>query len=349
MIRCSVIGAAGYWSNNIIRCLLENNDVEISVLCDLNEKRLFEVAKKFRLYGKSILSTEYQDIKSSEVDAVFVCTPAKSHFEIAKHFLNMGKHTFVEKPLTMNVVDALELNAIVDSYSNKQYIGNNKPISIKMMAGHVFLYSESVKKINDLIKDDKIIYITSRRLNLGRIQSDINAMWSLMPHDLSIINHLMDSMPDKIEATGHCYISKDIEDVVFVNLIYPNNRFANVQVSWLNPLKTREMTIVCEKKMIVYDDCDNDTPIKVYDKGVDYIPPENERAYSVKLRSGDIWCPKIKAIEPLKTEIDVFIDWILNDKEPPISAGTNGLEIVEVLDKAQKSLEKNRMAPTIMK
>ena len=340
-VRCAIIGSGGYWSKNIIRCLLENDDVDISVLCDLNEKRLLEVAKKFRLYGKSVLTTEYRDIKSNEIDAVFVCTPAVTHAEIAKHFLNMGKHTFVEKPLAMNVVDALELNQIVDSYSSKQYIENNKPISIKLCVGHTFLYNPYILKIKELIERDKILYISSRRLNMGRVQIDNNVLFSLSPHDISIANFLMGDMPEKdgFTVSGHCFVQKDVEDVVFLTLKYPDNRVANIHVSWLDPVKTRDLTVVTDKKMVYFDDVTSE--LRVYDNGVDYIPPEGEKAYGIRLRVGDVHIPKVKNTEPLKEEINHFIDCILNDKLV-FTDGLQGLDVVSILEAAQKSMKSQK-------
>jgi predicted dehydrogenase len=345
MLKIGLVGC-GYWANNILRSLLENENIEVSVLCDSNEKRLTEMAKKFRLYGKVILSTDYQDIKFNEIDAVFVCTPIKSHFEIARHFLNMGKHTFVEKPLTMNVSDALELNAIVDCYRDKQYIGNNKPINIKLMVGHTFRYNQSVIKTKEIISDEnyfgKTIYAYFQRLNLGQVKQDISVAWNLLPHDISIACYLFDSMPEKISATGLKYTEQF--DTVFATLYYPKNILVHMHASWIDPSKIRKFVIVGEKKMLICDDCDTESPIKIYDKGVakNYLEGDERLVYSVKLHSGDIFCPKVAIKEPLKEEINHFIDCVLNDKEP-LTNGIRGLEIVEILEQIDKSLMKNQI------
>jgi len=342
-LRVGLVGI-GMWGPNILRNLLENENVEVTLLCDSNEKRLVEIAKKFRLYGKSILAQNVKDVKSSDCDAIFISTPAKTHYEIARHFLNMGKHTFVEKPLAMNVSDALELCTIADLEKDGQYVGygNERKDTLKLLTGHVFLYSESVKKIKELIKDDKILYMYFTWTNLGRIQEDINSMWSLAPHSISIANYLMDGTPvkDGIQATGCSFVTKGIEDVVFMNLTYEGDRMAHIHASWLDPLKTRSCVIVCQKKMIVWSDTDNEAPIKVYDKGAekDYLAGDERLIYTTKLRSGDIYIPKIQIKEPLREEINHFISAIINDTEV-FTNGLQGLQVVEILEQAQKSLK----------
>ena len=326
MINVGLIGI-GYWGKNLLRKLLENNSVNISVLCDSNEKQLIEIAKNFRLYGKSILISCYRDIKFSEVDAVVIATPAFTHHEIAEHFLKMRKHCLVEKPLTMGVDGARNLCTI----SNK-----NK---VKLMVSHTFLYNPAVRKLKELVDKEKIQYIYFQRLNLGRVQTDINAMWSLAPHDISISNYLMGETTDKVSAYGYSFTNKNIDDVVFLNLEYNNNRYTHIHVSWIDPSKTRKCTVITDKHMYIYDDTDNEAPIKIYDKGIDanYLPDNPEKAYGIKLRSGDINIPKISNKEPLKEEIDHFINCIINDEEP-LTNGANGWEVVGILEKAQEQL-----------
>jgi len=328
MLRIGLIGC-GYWGPNILRSLLENENVEISVLCDSNEKRLIEITKKFRLYEKVILSTDYRSLKHSDADAYIIATPASTHFEIAFKLMAMGKHCLVEKPLAMNEADALMLVDSAGVYRTK------------LATGHVFLFNSYIQKIKELIKEDKILYISSRRLNLGRVQNDINAMWSLAPHDISICNFLMDNMPERNGFTvfGGCFVQEGIEDTVFLTLKYPGNRFANIHVSWINPVKTRDLTVVTDKKMIYFDDVTSE--LRVYDNGVDYIPPDGEKAYGIRLRTGDIQIPKVKNTEPLKEELNAFISWI-NGGTEPINSYYNGSDVVEVLNKAQKTLKSNK-------
>ncbi len=326
MLKVGLVGL-GYWGPNVLRNLLENENVEVSVLCDVNEKRLIEIAKKYRLYGKALLSTDYNSLKHSDADAYIIATPASTHFEVAFKLLSMGKHCLVEKPLAMNAADAMML---VDAAAYNE---------AKLATGHVFLFNSYILKIKELIKDDKILYISSRRLNLGRIQNDINCMWSLSPHDISICNFLMGDMPkrDGFTVASSCFIQENIEDVVFLTLKYPENRTANIHVSWIDPVKTRDLTIVTDKKMIYFDDVTSE--LRVYDNGFDYIPPEGEKAYGVRLRAGGVQIPKVKNTEPLREEINAFVSWILGGPEP-INSYYNGNDVVEVLDRAHKILKK---------
>lgn len=339
-VNVGLIGC-GYWGKNLLRNLLENECVEVSLLCDFNEKSLIEIAKKNRLYGKVVLSTDYRSIKHSDVDAFVVATPAVTHFDVAFHLLSMGKHCLIEKPLAMNVSEALELNAIVDSYCDKQYIGDNKPISIKLMVGHTFLYNSAVHKAKEIISDEnyfgKTIYAYFQRLNLGQVKQDINVAWNLLPHDISIANYLFDSIPEKINATGLKHTEQF--DTVFVTLYYPKNILVHMHASWIDPSKVRKFVVVGTKKMLICDDTDNEYPIKIYDKGIekDYLEGDENRVYNVKLHSGDIFCPKVAIKEPLKEEINHFINCILNNKEP-LTNGIRGLETVEILEKINSIL-----------
>lgn len=348
MLKVGLIGAGGYWAPNLLRNLLENDNVEVSVLCDVNEKRLIEVAKKYRLYGKTMLLTDYNSLKHSDADAYIIATPASTHFEVAFKLLSMGKHCLVEKPLAMSTVDAMMLNQVVDSYSDKQYIGNNKPINVKLMVGHTFCYNKAVIKAKEIISDEnyfgKTIYGYFQRLNLGQVKQDISVAWNLLPHDISIANYLFDSMPENkedISATGLKHTEQF--DTVFVTIYYPKNILVHMHASWIDPSKVRKFVIVGTKKMLICDDMDNECPIKIYDKGIDkeYLEGDNRLVYNVKLHSGDIFCPKVTIKEPLKEEINHFIDCILNDKKP-ITDGINGLEVVEILEKIQKSLTSNQ-------
>lgn len=325
-IKTGIIGL-GYWGPNILRVLLENENVEVAAICDKNEQRLLEISKKFKLYGKVILSTNIESLKYSDIDAFIISTPANTHYEIALKLLSDGKHCFVEKPLAMSTQDALSLNKIAK---------HNKA---KLATGHVFLFNPYILKIKELIKDDKILYINTRRLNFGRIQSDINVVWSLAPHDISICNFLMNSMPIDYDfnISGGCFIQENVEDVAFMTIKYPYNRIANIHVSWIDPVKTRDIIVVTDKKMIYFDDVISE--LRIYENKLEYLPQENEKAYGIRLRTGDIIIPKVKNTEPLKEEINSFISWILGGKEP-INSYLNGCDVVEILDKANRILKK---------
>jgi len=327
MVKVAVIGC-GYWGPNIIRNICEVDDCQLFACCDINEKRLFSIKKR---YPSVNLSLDYRELlKNPEVDAVVIVTPAETHFKIAKEAFLHGKHVLVEKPITFDVKEAEELITI--SQKAKKIL----------MVGHTFEYNPAVIKAKEYISNGdlgQLYYITSRRLNLGIIRDNINAMWSLAPHDISILNYLLDGMPDYLKAVGTSFLQKDIEDVVFMYLYYPNNITAHVQVSWLDPHKVREMVIVGSKKMVVYDDIDNEGKIKIYDKGVDKLANDNVFGESqMKLRAGNLVVPKIELYEPLHKECQHFIECIINNKHPRTD-GENGLRVVKVIDAAFRSLK----------
>jgi len=327
MIKVAVIGC-GYWGPNLIRNISEVEGAQLAACCDINQKRLSLLAKR---YPSTRMLTDYKDVlKDNSIDAVILVTPPETHFKIAKEAFKSGKHVLVEKPLTFDVKEAEELVSIADKAGKI------------LMVGHTFEYNPAVIKAKEYITNGelgKIYYITSRRLNLGIVRDNINAMWSLAPHDISIINFLLDSMPESVRATGTCFLQKDIEDIVFMHLDYPGNISAHVAVSWLDPHKIREMVIVGSKRMVAYDDIDNEGKIKIYDKGVDKLGDESAYGqYQLKLRAGDLIVPKIGLYEPLLKECQHFIECIISGKAPRTD-GRNGLRVVRVLDAASKSLK----------
>jgi len=332
MFKAAIIGAGGYWAKNVIRTLLENQDVEITVLCDTNIEAAKLVAKKFRLTEALVCSdfAHYSVGKKEfqEADGIFIITPPITHYGIAQYFLSMGKNCLVEKPLTIRTCDAIELNELAD---------RNKCV---LMVGHTFLYSSAILKIKELIKDEKIFYIDTERLNMGIVREDINASINLAPHDISTCNFLMDDMPERggISATGSAFINKNMEDVVNITLRYPRNRTAYIMVSWYHPLKSRIVKVISDKHMYVANDLNSEAPLLVYDNGFDYIPPDGEKAYGVKLRSGSVCAPKISGKQPLTEELLHFIDCCQNGTKCRTD-GINGLEVVEVLEQAQKCLK----------
>lgn len=332
MIKLAVIGC-GYWGPNIIRNLFEITGIELAYCCDLSETRLNSIKER---YSSIKTTNNYQDILNSDIDAVVIATPAETHYAVAKEFLLKGKHILVEKPLTFDLSQAEELVEIAKKNGNI------------LMVGHTFEYNPAVIKAREYIERGelgKVYYIASRRLNLGIVRSDINALWNLAPHDISILIYLLGVMPESVRAWGSAFIQDGIEDVVFFHLHFPGNIAAHVQVSWLDPHKIRETVIVGSKKMIVYDDIDNEGKIRIYDKGVDKIeknnyPNEVYADYQLRLRSGDLLIPKIDSYEPLKKECQHFIDCIKGNKKP-LTDGENGLRVVRVLDAAQRSLKNN--------
>jgi predicted dehydrogenase len=328
MVNIALIGC-GYWGPNYVRVFNEIEDSNLIYIADI------DIAKLTKLTKNSSISVtkDYKEIlEDDKVDAVVVSTPSNTHYEIAKNCLLKGKHVLVEKPMTVSSKESEEL--IKTAESKKKLL----------MVGHTFMFNPAVQKLKEYIKDGTlgdIYYISLVRTGLGPVRKDVNAMWDLAPHDVSILNYLLDSIPSRISAIGGAYIRENIEDVVFMNLIFKNRVLANIHASWLNPHKVREVTVVGSKKMAVFDDVSQTDKIKLFDRGV-----QKEYAYAsygefqLKLRSGDILIPDIKMSEPLKNECLHFIDCIKNNKKP-ITGGRNGLDVVRVLEAAQESM-KNR-------
>ncbi len=327
---------AGYWGPNLIRNFVQLDDVADFTVCDLDAVRLDKIKKQY----PHIKITQSADevMKNPFVDAVIVATPVATHYEIAKKALCSGKHVMVEKPLAMNSRQAEDLIGIATE---------NQKI---LMVGHTFLYNAAVIKAKEYIEKGElgeIYYILSQRLNLGRVRQDVNAMWNLAPHDISIILYWLGEMPSRISAKGLTFLQDGIEDVVFMDLDFPSGRAAHIHVSWLDPSKTRKMVVVGSKKMLVYDDVSADAKIVIFDKGIDKkhilreLPDiENFGQFQLMQRSGDIYIPKVEFKEPLSIECKHFIDCIKNG-QTSLTSGENGLAVVNVLEKAQQKLIEN--------
>jgi predicted dehydrogenase len=271
-------------------------------------------------------------LSDPEVTAVVIATPAGTHFGLARHSLEYGKHVFVEKPLAMSVADVDELTRIAAARS------------LTLMAGHTFLYNGAVNYLKKLVGSGElgsVYYVYAQRLNLGVIRSDVNALWNLAPHDVSVILHVLDQMPIAVSAAGTDYIQKGVEDVVFLNLFFANRVQASIQVSWLDPNKVRRTTVVGSKKMVVYDDVADDKII-IYDRGIDRLTPEmpfdDPTPQKLIHRSGDILMPKVEFREPLKVEAAHFLDCVCTGKIP-LSGPKNARTVVAVLEAANYSLK----------
>jgi len=339
MIKLGFVGC-GYWGPKLIRDFSNIDDVEVCAICDLDKKKLDYFSKKM---PGVMFTGNYKDILNLQsLDGVVIVTPPHTHYEIARDFLSSGRHVFVEKPLTL------------DSSSSAKLVSLSKKKKRLLMVGHTFEYNPSVLKLRELVKNRTIgdmYYVAARRLNLGIIRDDINALWSLSPHDISILNFVLGSVPIEAKAWGGSFLTKKQEDLVFVNLLYPKNIVANIHVSWLNPLKVREMVFVGSKKMVVFDDVDSEARIKIYDKGADTFIDKrllgsDVREFQFKLRGGDLLIPKIDTSEPLKAECCHFVECIVKNKKPRTD-GENGLNVVRILEAAEKSLKKGGRPVTI--
>ena len=339
-VRLGLIGY-GYWGPNLARNFHQLPEAWLVACADADPPRVNEAA---RLYPslKHVTTDARELIENPTLDALVIATPARSHFALVSQALEAGKHVLVEKPLAMTSAEARALIEI--AYKCKRVL----------MVGHTFEFNPAVWKIQELLQAGalgELYYIYSTRVNLGRVQTDINALWSIAPHDISILLYLLQTMPLTITARGGTYVSHGVEDVIFALLAFPaphsgaDNINAHIHASWLDPSKTRQMTFVGSEKMIVYDDVDPEAKLKIYDKGI-YKRGESFGEFQLRVRSGDIHIPKIDLTEPLRYECAHFLECIRENK-PPRTNGENGLRVVRVLEAAQASLAQNGALVTL--
>ena len=328
-INVGVVGC-GYWGPNLIRNFRSLSECRLKVMCDVSEDRLRHLRT---LYPEVEAETRYdQMLNGADLDAVVVATAVKHHFPMAKASLQAGKHTMIEKPMAASMAECEEL---IDLARQK---------GVVLMVGHTFLYSPAVRKIREIVDHGdigEIRYISARRLNLGLFQKDINVTWDLAPHDISIILHIMREMPRNINCRGAAHVTPGIEDVTSLYLHFTRKRSAVIQSSWLDPRKIREMTIVGSERMIVYDDVAPQEKIKIYDVRVER-PPHYDTfgEFQYAYHYGDMYCPYVKQDEPLKTECQHFLDCI-RGRTPPLTDGTQGLAVVQVLEASTASIRLN--------
>lgn len=320
----------GYWGPNLARNFAQLPDAELTYLVDANPEARMTAQ---RLYGCQAVATLDEALADPVVDAVVLATPARTHHALATAALSAGKHLFIEKPLAMSVAEG---QAIVTLAAQQERV---------LMVGHVFEYNPAVhyiKRAIDANELGEIYYLYSRRVNLGRVQSDINALWSIAPHDISIAIHLLGQAPEAVSCQGAACLNGQVEDVIFLTLHFPGNVLCHIHVSWLDPSKTREMTVVGSRKMIVYDDVAAEGKVRIYDKGAYRKGDPIYGEFQYKLHSGDIWIPRIDMQEPLKLECAHFIECVRTGKRPQTD-GENGLRVVRVLEAGQQSLDHGGM------
>ena len=325
----------GYWGPNLLRNFLALPDSSVKYVVDASAERRTFVRNSFP--QTATLETHQPVLDDPEVDAVVIATPAATHFDLARAVLKAGKHVFVEKPMATKVAEVDELSRCA------------KERGLIVMVGHTFIYNSAVRYVKKLIETGdlgEIRYIYSQRLNLGRIRSDIDALWNFAPHDISIIQYwLGDATPLSVSRRGMAYMQEGIDEVVFLSLTYPGKIMANIHVSWLDPQKVRKMIVVGSKKMVVYDDIADDK-IAIYDKGIDrravlgeHMDFDNPRAAQFNYRSGDILLPQVKFSEPLRVETEHFIDCIKN-KTTPLTGLAHARTVVSILEQATSSSAK---------
>ena len=325
MIRFGVIGY-GYWGPNVVRNLAALEYSEVAAVCDSSPNARRRVQKAHP--NMKVCSDHWEVVTDKDIDAVAIVTPVWTHFELAKAALEHGKHVFVEKPFTSSVEQAEELINLAERKN------------LQIMVDHTFLFTGAVKKIRQLLQEDalgKLYYYDSTRVNLGLFQHDINVIWDLAPHDLSIMDHIIGQEPEAVVATGQSHLNGH-EDVAFITLYFPDKVIAHVNVNWLSPVKVRTTLIGGEKKMLVWNDLEADEKIKIYDKGVKVSTQEGVYKMLVNYRSGDMCAPQIEQTEALRNELGYFIECITN-QERPINDGFAGLRIVKMLEASTHSLQ----------
>src|SRR5437773_6573556 len=325
MVRFGVIGY-GYWGPNVVRNLTSLEGSELMAVCDKSPAARRRMQKAHP--GIAVATEASEILGSADVDAVAVVTPVWTHYELAKSALENGKHVFVEKPFTSNTAQAEEL---IELAAKK---------NLKIMVDHTFLFTGAVKKIRELVDEGalgKLYYYDSTRVNLGLFQHDINVIWDLAPHDLSIMDYLIKKTPEAIVATGQTHLN-GFEDVAFITVYFPKRIIAHINVNWLSPVKVRTTLIGGEKKMLVWNDLEADEKIKLYDKGVSMSThPSNLHQLLVSYRSGDMWAPQVEQIEALRAETAYFLKCIEENKKP-FNDGAAGLRVVRILEAAEKSV-----------
>ena len=329
-----VIGC-GYWGPNLLRNFAENEAAQLRWICDLDEKRLGAMGRR---YPAARTTTEYRDlIADAELDAVAVVTPVATHFQIAKEALSAGKHVLMEKPLTATAGEAEELIALAEK---------NQRV---LMVDHTFVYTGAVRKMKEILTSGELgdlLYFDSVRINLGLFQRDINVLWDLAPHDLSIMDYLIERQPQAISALGSSHIERGIENIAYLVMLFPDQFIAHFHFNWLAPVKIRRTMIAGSSKMILYDDIEPTEKVRIYDKGVTanrIDDREAEYQTLVSYRTGDVWAPKLDSTEALRHVVAEFLESI-RDCRKPLTDGYAGLRVIRLLEAAQQSIKNGGQA-----
>ena len=324
MIEVGIAGC-GYWGSKHLRVFNELPGARVAAVCDMDADRLERISGSYPL---AITTQDYDEMLAGDVQAVVIATPAKTHFAMAKKALLRNKHVLVEKPFTTTTAQALELIQLAEEKGRT------------IMVGHTFLFSPPVRALKKLIQSGhlgRILYIHSARLNFGLLQPDVNVLWDLAPHDISIVLHLMDETPVAVGARGIGYLNRRLSEVAHADLLFSDSVLAHIHVSWLEPSKVRRFTVIGTERMAVFDDMANGEPLKIYDREVKLSSQNGGKPDTPTYIFGDIRIPHIGNAEPLREECSHFLDCILTG-EAPVSDGWAGLQVVGVLESLQRSL-----------
>lgn len=333
-IGIAVIGC-GYWGGNYIRTLSEMPDAAVVIVCDKSPTSLEMTHSRF---PNVKLTTKLEDVlHTDEVEAVVIATDAQSHYATARYFLQAGKHVLLEKPMTTAVSDAAHLMLLAETQG------------LVLMVGHIYLYNAGVKKVKSSIEampDGSLYYMYSRRTNLGPIRNDVDALWDLAPHDISIMNYLVGNTPESVSAIGHNILRNERSDVGFIVLNYPNNILGHVHVSWADPHKVREFVAVAKDKRIVFDEMNPTEPVRIFEASAAVSETFSYGKHQLSIPNGEVITSSIQIGEPLKQQCYHFIDCVLQGTTP-FTNGENGLEVVRVMEAVNQSLE-HRGAPVLI-
>lgn len=322
-MRVAVVGL-GYWGPNIVRNFISNPEVKSVTACDLNTVRLENIKLKF----PEIQTEKDFDKVLKNVDIVAITTPVDSHFNLAKAAISAGKHVWVEKPFTSTSEQAIELIALAEEKN------------VRIFVDHTFIYTGAVRKVKELIAAGElgeIIYFDSVRINLGLFQHDVNVIWDLAPHDLSIMFYLLNKKPVAVSANGIANYY-DHENIAHLSVYFENNCFAHFHVNWTSPVKIRRMLVGGKKKMLLFDDMENSEKIKVYDSGIEIKNEESIHEALVQYRIGDMYSPKVNQTEALSLGVKEFLTAI-KEKRDPLTNGNDGLDVVKILEAADMSIK----------
>lgn len=325
-ISIGVLGC-GHWGPNHVRVFSQLKDSVVTAFADPDPKRLTAISAQF---PDAAPYADYKDLlANAQVDAVAICVPTRLHFEVAKAALEAGKHVLCEKPLTADVAEAQELDRIA------------RERGLILMTGHVFLFNPGILKVRDLLtagEPGRVYYLRALRTNLGPIRRDVNSVYDLASHDIAIFNFLLDAEPVSVSAVGAAFLQEGIEDVAFVSLKYPNGVIANIQVSWLDPKKLREIVVVGDKKMIVWDELAPAGPVSIYDKTVVKQDYDTFGTFQLLAKEGDLTIPRVPPQEPLKVQNQRFLECVRAGKID-FSDGRFSVGVVKVLSAIEKSLK----------
>ncbi len=325
-LRLGIIGL-GYWGPNLVRNFRNVEGATVRICCDVDSSRFQKLAAQ---YGDLDFTTSAKElIEHPDVDAVAIATPVHTHFELARMALNAGKSVLVEKPLSLRVEDAEELVELADRKG------------LTLQVDHVFVYSPAVTQIKRIVDSGRLgrlFFIDSVRVNLGIFQHDVNVIWDLAPHDLSIVDYLVGRMPRSVSAFGSVHANKEIEDVAYLNLDFGDGLIANFHVNWLSPVKVRSMIIGGSDQSLIYNDLDTSERIRVYDRGISTVSDEERHNFLISYRTGDMYSPNVSHDEPLSIMAADFVHCI-QQKKRPVADGHAGLRVVRILEAAQRSIK----------